>query len=196
MVLAAYLMLAVEPFHADAQTDQPGGRRELLVRGGMLTLGGWATANIFAGAAGASFSEDAAAYGFWQMNALWNSVNLALAGGTLLTRGPQPAEHGSAAFSLPAYRAESHRFEKILLFNAGVDVGYMIAGAWMWERGSRGRGLNAGGVSADRLTGWGQALVLQGAFLFVFDLVLARRIAADREATERAVPPRRVTTDG
>ncbi|MFW5827247.1 MAG: DUF6992 family protein [Alkalispirochaeta sp.] len=58
------------------------------------------------------------------------------------------------------------------------------AGGWLWERGARGEGLSAAGVSAERLTGWGQALVLQGAFLFIFDVVLAERIARERRSLE------------
>jgi hypothetical protein len=60
--------------------------------------------------------------------------------------------------------AEFQNFEKILLFNAGLDVGYMALGAFLWERGLR--------KDSDRLTGYGQSLILQGGFLFTFDLVL------------------------
>ena len=118
------------------------------------------------------------------MNALWNSVNLALAGGALIARERPADPTGTVAVELPEYRRRAHRFEKTLLFNAGLDVGYMTVGAWLWERGSRGYGSAA--VSADRLQGWGRSLVLQGAFLFAFDLVMARRIAVDRRAVAGA----------
>lgn len=51
----------------------------------------------------------------------------------------------------------------------------------MWDRGMRGYGLPAAEVSADRLRGWGQSLVLQGAFLLAFDLSMARVVARDRD---------------
>ncbi len=54
--------------------------------------------------------------------------------------------------------------QKVLLLNAGLDVGYMAFGGYLWQRGS----------SEDnaRLTGYGQSLILQGAFLMAFDLTL------------------------
>jgi hypothetical protein len=156
--------------------------RDTIVRRGMGVLGGWATLNISAGAVGLATTDDATLRGFWEMNALWNTVNLALAGGTLIAESRRSDPTSTIALSLPTYRLESHRFEKILIFNAGLDLAYMTAGAWMWERGQRGYGLPASDISPDRLTGWGQSLVVQGAFLFVFDVVLARAIAQDRRS--------------
>jgi hypothetical protein len=54
--------------------------------------------------------------------------------------------------------------DKILLFNAGLDVGYMATGAWIWERGLR--------KGSERLEGYGKSLLVQGGFLLAFDLVL------------------------
>jgi hypothetical protein len=56
------------------------------------------------------------------------------------------------------------KLQRIFLLNAGLDVGYIMAGAWMHER--------AGNVTknSDRLRGFGRSIALQGAFLFVFDL--------------------------
>lgn len=171
----------------------PGGRRPLIVRRGMLALGGWAVGNIAVATPLALSSGDPVAAGFWEMNALWNTVNLALAAGTLVandaddgydTRGAADDAPAATPRPLPTwqderYRAESHRLEKILLFNAGIDLAYMTLGAWLWDRGTRGLEGPAG-VSSQRLTGWGQALVVQGGFLFAFDLVMAGVVARDR----------------
>ena len=54
--------------------------------------------------------------------------------------------------------------QKLLLFNAGLDVGYMAFGGYLWEKGR-----NDG---SQRLVGYGQSLILQGAFLMAFDLTL------------------------
>lgn len=59
---------------------------------------------------------------------------------------------------------DQNKIEQILLLNAGLDVGYMAAGLYLNERGLR--------KSSDRLQGYGKALLLQGAFLLVFDGVL------------------------
>jgi hypothetical protein len=165
------------------------GRRDVILRRGMVVLGGWAVTNIIAGSIGALVSDDPTQRGFWEMNALWNTVNLGLAGGTLIAAERRSDPTGSTALTLPEYRAASHRLEKVLLFNAGLDLGYMTLGGWLWERGSRGDGLAASDVSADRLAGWGQALVVQGGFLFLFDLVLADRLARDRLALDRRSLP-------
>ncbi|NBB75918.1 MAG: hypothetical protein GVY02_00945 [Bacteroidetes bacterium] len=123
---------------------------------GMLVLGGWAVSNMIIGGIGMAKTSGTTRY-FHQMNAAWNSVNLAIAG-----FGYYGLKNQSAALSLSETVAEFQSFEKI--FNAGLDVGYMALGAFLWERGLR--------KESDRLTGYGQSLILQGGFLFTFDLVL------------------------
>lgn len=61
--------------------------------------------------------------------------------------------------------AEARSLRRLLWINTGLDVFYMLGGAW-WARRSRsafGRG-----------SGWG--VVVQGAFLFIFDLFHALRV--------------------
>ena len=56
------------------------------------------------------------------------------------------------------------RSENLYLINAGLDILYMAGGAWM---------IHAAGNNEkrhDMLKGYGQAVILQGAFLFLFDL--------------------------
>ena len=53
--------------------------------------------------------------------------------------------------------------EKILLFNAGLDIGYIGAGFYLAERSKST--VN----KPNRLKGFGQSLILQGSFLLVFD---------------------------
>lgn len=125
---------------------------------GMLILGGWAVSNLVVGGIGMTQTTGNTRY-FHQMNATWNSVNLAIAGfGYYGMRGQ------STDISLAETISEFHNFEKILLFNAGLDVGYMAIGAYLWERGLR--------KESDRLIGYGQSMILQGGFLFTFDLIL------------------------
>ncbi len=182
-VLVALLIIsAAVPLAANtnaAGSDDPGGNRDRIVRTGMTVLGSWAVANLAAGVTGAVVADDPAARGFWEMNAMWNTVNLGLAGFSLydLSRSGSVAE----GMDIAAYREESHSLEKVLLFNAGLNFAYMAIGGWMWDRGARGYGLPAAEVSAERLTGWGQSLVLQGAFLLAFDLSMTRAVARDRE---------------
>ncbi|MEM8585172.1 MAG: hypothetical protein AAGF87_12920 [Bacteroidota bacterium] len=129
-------------------------------RTAMLALGGWAVANI---GIGLGFSQSATGENryFHQMNALWNTVNLAIAGfGYWSISGTDPA-----SWDLATGLAKHQNFQKILLFNAGLDVGYILGGLYLQERSRRPD------VNSDRLRGFGKAIVLQGGFLMVFDLV-------------------------
>jgi len=130
-----------------------------LQKKGMIFLGSWATLNILSGSSGYFLSENSSRY-FHQMNAGWNLVNLGIAGFALYNISMTDVTALSYSESLN----ELQNLDKLLLFNAGLDVGYMATGAWLWERGLR--------KNSNRLEGYGKSLVLQGAFLFAFDLVL------------------------
>ena len=95
---------------------------------GMLVLGTWSLGNIISGVVLKSQTEGSESY-FHQMNALWNSVNLGIAAmGYLKSSKEQPT-------SDPMASIEKHlQLEKSLLFNTGLDLAYITAGAWMIER--------------------------------------------------------------
>ncbi|MEM0942082.1 MAG: hypothetical protein AAF600_20130 [Bacteroidota bacterium] len=147
---------------ATAQTslDRFNQERLDLNQKGMLVLGSWALANIisspiFAGRSSGSIRA------FHQMNGYWNSVNLVIAG-----FGYYNAFKGEAnGLSLAESILEQQSIEKILLFNAGLDLAYITGGFYLRERAKRGV------KNESRLNGFGNALLLQGGFLFAFDLV-------------------------
>lgn len=129
-------------------------------RTAMYTLGGWAVANIGLGLALRGSTDGDTRY-FHEMNALWNGVNLAIAGiGYFSIVGQDPA-----SWDLATSFQKHQSFQKILLFNAGLDLGYIAGGLYLTERAKRA------GVNQDRLRGFGKSIMLQGGFLFVFDLV-------------------------
>jgi hypothetical protein len=130
-----------------------------LQKNGMIVLGTWATLNLISGSAGYFLSAKNTKY-FHQMNAGWNIVNLGIAGFALYNLGQSDASLMGYSESL----SKLQNLDKILLFNAGLDFGYMAAGAWLWERGLR--------KDSKRLEGYGKSLILQGGFLLAFDLVL------------------------
>lgn len=126
---------------------------------GMTVLMGWAVTNIAVGAYG-HFQKSGQTKYFHQMNAMWNTVNLGIGIFGYLGLAGQNPEVLTFAESLK----ESMNFEKILLFNAGLDIGYMAVGGILWERGLS--------KVNDRFVGYGKSLILQGGFLFAFDAVL------------------------
>lgn len=163
------------PPDVEAELEQIHGRRVDLQRGAMVTLGTWALGNLAVGLWGDLVREDdgGSARYFYQMSWMWGAVNGVIAGfGLFQTFNDDSAKHGGYRASLDRARTT----EVIYLVNGALDLGYLGAGAWLWERGLR---------TEDRvLEGYGQAIVLQGAFLLLFDgalFLLSRTITSDLE---------------
>ncbi len=150
-------------------------RRLQLNQRGMAVLGTWAVGNIAAGFALRKGPTDDPQRYFHEMNAYWNVVNLALAGA-----GLWQARRAPVALSLSQTVQKHYNIRQLLLFNAGLDVGYMAAGAYLKERGQRPEK-----SAAAKWIGYGQSILWQGAFLFVFDLVL---FGAHQRHGKRALP--------
>lgn len=126
----------------------------------MLVLGSWAVGNIVLGTYG-NFTATGEAKYFHQFNALWNVVNLGIAGFSLLT---SPGTDASPTTGLQILKDHAS-FQSFLLLNAGLDVAYISFGLYLRERSRTSS-------SPDRLRGYGNSLLVQGAFLLAFDLVL------------------------
>lgn len=153
------LALISEVFAQPNALEDFNEKRLRINRTGMYVLGGWAIANLVSSPIMAARSDGRRKY-FYQMNGIWNTVNLGLAGFGLysaLTTDP-------ASFSLSQSLREQGSMEKILLFNAGLDVGYMAAGLYLRQLGEN--------RDSDRLRGFGDGLLLQGGFLMAFDLAM------------------------
>jgi len=128
-------------------------------RTAMFALGGWAVANIGVGLALRSSSEGNTRR-FHEMNAIWNVVNAGIAGISYYTYLQADPGGWDLATSLQKHQ----QFQKVLLFNTGLDVGYVLGGLYLTERAKRP------GADADLFKGYGNSIMLQGGFLFVFDL--------------------------
>ncbi|UOQ65958.1 DUF6992 family protein [Hymenobacter volaticus] len=127
----------------------------------MAVLGTWALLNLLISGyyVNRSGGRTEAVY-FHQMNLGWNFVNVALAVWGMLQAHPNQVAGLTLAESFTA----QFNFEKILLFNAGLDVAYICTGSWL-----RARAATALKVP-ERLLGFGRSLWLQGAFLLLFDV--------------------------
>lgn len=137
---------------------------------GMLVLGSWAVGNIAIGAALSARQEGSAKY-FHQMNAGWNTINLGIAALGYLGAAKSDPANTDLFLSMQ----EHHKFQKILLFNAGLDVAYMVGGAYLIEKSKNAAKL------PERLKGFGQSIVLQGGFLLAFDLAQYAVLASGNE---------------
>ena len=123
--------------------------RRLLLWGALSTIGGVLL----------QFSRRPFWIGFGQQAIGWGLIDalIALAAGRSASR----------SFSGPTLRRSTLRrstLRRILLINAGLDVLYMLGG-FVFARTK--------GATDDKLRGQGWGIVLQGLFLFKFDLIHA-----------------------
>ncbi len=127
----------------------------------MTVLGGWAIGNLASGALLTGQKTGKAKY-FHQMNIGWGAINLGIAG--FAYYGAVKTDPSS--FDLLSSFKEQEKITRILLFNAGLDIGYIMGGAYLRERAKTTTN------NPDRLAGFGESIMLQGAFLLVFDLAV------------------------
>jgi hypothetical protein len=135
-------------------------RRIKDTRKDMLILGGWALGNMAVSGILLANTEGGVAKGFHQMNIGWNAVNMTIAGfGYLAAMKSDPA-----SLDLFGTVDEHYKLQRLFIFNAGLDVGYIAAGAFVMERSKSTL------KNPEQMKGFGQAIIVNGAFLFVFDL--------------------------
>lgn len=177
MVVVAILSLAT--LGVAAQGDFTGVYNESITatRTGMYVLGGWAAGNIAAGAYGWAAGTGTARY-FGQMNMFWNVINLTIAGFGLY--GNQLIDPGM----LPPEEMQSKiiRTGNLFLINGGLDIGYIGAGLLMRHFATRSANRH------DMLKGYGNAVIMQGAFLLVFDVVMYGVLLPYRSSAMEAFP--------
>ncbi|RYE28379.1 MAG: hypothetical protein EOP42_17055 [Sphingobacteriaceae bacterium] len=155
LVFVLFILFSAE-IKAQDTLSHLNQKRNEINQTGMKVLGGWAIANIAVGSIGFYKTKGAARY-FNQMNIFWNVVNLGIA-----TAGFYGAKTASnKQFNLNQSLAEQRKTERILLINAGLDLAYIAGGIYLNKRGIN--------KNSDRLHGYGNAIILQGAFLFLFD---------------------------
>jgi hypothetical protein len=98
----------------------------------------------------------------------WSIINMTIAvlgSRSALRRRLQPD-----AYALSTLSREARNLRRLLWINAGLDILYMLGG-WQLARRSGDKPVVQG-------SGWG--IVIQGALLFVFDVVHARLVPASR----------------
>ena len=136
---------------------------------GMYTLGAWAVSNMVTGSIGWANGEGSNRY-FHQMNVMWNTVNLAIAGFSLYnTKKNHLQEMKTDEFLL-----QNQTTEKILLINSILDLGYMGAGILLRKQSDTSEN------KAHQLKGYGNSLILQGGFLLIFDVVMYSKLKSKR----------------
>jgi hypothetical protein len=135
-------------------------RQARLQRTGTWTLAGWSLANLAISGISIGKAEGSARY-FHEMNLYWNAVNVGIAGAGLLSlRKKSPSPTLSSAVK------EHYTLQKTLLFNSGLDVAYITSGFWLLDKSKTETTI----TRQNRFRGFGQAVVVQGGFLLIFDV--------------------------
>jgi hypothetical protein len=102
------------------------------------------------------------ARGFGIQAVVWGAIDALIAGGGLLAQHRSPAP-----LTLESGERQAAKLRRLLWFNALLDVGYVIGGLWL---------ARTKGQSDAHWRGHGWGIVVQGKFLFWFDLYHALRV--------------------
>lgn len=135
-------------------------RQARLQRTGTWTLAGWSLTNLAVSGIAIGQAEGSARY-FHEMNLYWNAVNVGIAGAGLLSlrkKSPSP--------TLSSTVKQHYTLQKTLLFNSGLDVAYITSGLWLLDKSKTETTI----TRQNRFRGFGQAVVVQGGFLLIFDV--------------------------
>lgn len=132
---------------------------------------GWAAGSVVAGLLWRQ-AEDDRLRGVGAQFVGWGLVDGLIAAFGLFgaKRSAEKLAHGEMARQ--EHDQQASRFETIVWVNAALDVGYIIGG---WLHGSKDR-------ADEQRQGTSLGIMVQGAFLFVWDIVLAGLLRVKRNA--------------
>jgi hypothetical protein len=125
----------------------------------MLGLGTWATTNFIASGIGWTQAKTTESQYFHQMNVMWNLVNIGLA-----IPGYVKASKARTDLTYEQTLQQQKKTEKIFLINTCLDVAYVSSGLLLLHKSKETSSVE------QRQSGYGKSILLQGGFLFLFDL--------------------------
>jgi hypothetical protein len=125
---------------------------------GLKVLGGWAVANMATSGILYYNTKGTDRY-FHQMNVMWNGVNAVIVVASLL-----PKEKNDLGLT-KTLQWQSNT-EATYVASAALDLLYSSAGLYLTERAKTET------KQHDKFKGWGNSLVMQGGFLFLFDTTM------------------------
>lgn len=131
-----------------------------LQRTSTRVLAGWSVANLTLSGIALGQANGSNKY-FHEMNLYWNVINVGIAGMGLL--GLRKINKAPTVSSVVK---EHYTLQKSLLLNTGLDMAYVTSGFWLLDKSKT----EITQVRSERFRGFGQAVVVQGGFLLLFDL--------------------------
>ncbi len=163
-IISALFLLSIQCAFSQTQEELITFNKERLKmqKVAMGTLGTWAVGNIAVGIVGYQSTEGSVQQ-LHKMNAIWNGINLALA---------IPGYIGAARgkYDLPFRKTykEQVGVEKTFIFNAGLDVAYIMGGLYLTERSKSQTNIK----KHNEQLGYGNSIAFQGAFLLLLDATM------------------------
>jgi hypothetical protein len=142
-----------------ADLDAFNRQRNKITKNAMIALGGWSAANLIYSGIATGQTTGTTRY-FHQMNVMWGGINLGFA--ALGYFGIKNKNGLSLVQSLK----QQAGIEKTYIFNAGLDVAYIASGLYLKERSKNTT------KNPQKLKGYGESIILQGAALLLLDGVL------------------------
>ncbi|MDF2436186.1 MAG: hypothetical protein K0Q95_562 [Bacteroidota bacterium] len=159
LILVSFLFLSANIIYAQGPTTSElydfNKSRNKKTSVGLKVLGGWALANIGVSAALYSGSKGTDRH-FHEMNMIFNGVNVIIVAASLL-----PKEKNE--LDLNKTLQWQSNTESTYIANAALDLVYSSVGLYLTERAKNDI------KQHDKFKGWGNSLILQGGFLFLFD---------------------------
>jgi hypothetical protein len=126
----------------------------------MAVLAGWSAANIIVSGIATNTHNKEMRY-FHQMNVMWGSINLVIAGFGYWGAGREKIENPS----LEAVLKHQNKIEKTYLINAGLDIVYVGSGLLMNKTSDNQK-------NPEKFKGYGNSIMLQGGFLLLYDAII------------------------
>ena len=136
----------------------------------------WALGSIAAGVVWMK-NRDGLVTGFGSQFAGWGAINLILALFGMRGASRNLGRQAQGEISASEHARQARYFERLVLVNAGLDLGYIAAGAWLRAKPAGQPEKRPGFRNG---MGWG--IVTQGAFLLVWDLLLGLLVHKRRNA--------------
>jgi hypothetical protein len=158
-LLLLFFIIMNNCYSQQISMNEFNNQRMKITRQSMTMLAGWGAANLIYSGASATSAKGSDKY-FHQMNLIWGGVNL-----TLGTLGSFLAKNQDGLNYYESLKKQS-TVEKIFLFNAGLDVAYVVGGFYIKEKS------NNNVLSTEKNKGHGNSLILQGSALFFYDGIL------------------------
>lgn len=179
-----YLMISIgyaQEFNISALNQ----KRIETTRNGMWVLTGWGIANTGIGLIGTISTNNHEVKAFHTMNMLWGAVNTGIGVLAIMRANKEMSQNSSDADKYRAFR----NVKKLYLINGGLDLLYIGTGLFVKSKSNKLK-IPAKGI------GYGNALILQGAGLLVFDLTIFLSHNKQTKNWRRAVPQLTTTDNG